>query len=160
MGNSVASNYKGCQLTNIQRERNGDLTVTNTSGNKYPLSKRYGWSTHNCSCRGGKTGLVLYPFVTKQKNIVLLVCESCYGYRSNKGTQHRQLLEWYYGIYGDSKQYRCVSGFSQKGNGELGFNSMTLNAAGRYTDNTREMGELEQDIVRIVVNGQLESYIA
>lgn len=91
---------------------------------------------------------------------MLLVCENCYGYKSNNGTQHNQLRNWYFRIYGDSKQIRVISGFSQRDDGSLGFNSATFNATGPYTDGTREMGRLEQDIIRKIVNGKLTSYEA
>ncbi|CAF1426713.1 unnamed protein product, partial [Rotaria sordida] len=95
----------------------------------------YGWSEHNCSCKGRKTGLVLYPYDIEYKNIVLLVCENCYGYQEKKdGTQHEQLEQWYYNIYGKSKQYRLASGFSMKDDGSLGFNSVSKNGRGPYTD--------------------------
>ena len=142
----------------INRENNGDLTVTHQNGIRYPISRRYGWSSHNCNCPGRKTGLVLYPFDTKYKNTVLLVCENCYGYRVNGDTQHNQLLQWYYNIYGKSKQFRCVSGFSQRADGTLGFNSYSQNTTGFYTDNINTMGDIEQRIVRKVVKEPLYSY--
>jgi hypothetical protein len=89
---------------------------------------------------------------------VLLVCEKCYSYRQERGTQHEQLLKWYYDIYGDSKQFRCVSGFSLKDDGSLGYRSLSQNARGPYTDETREMGSLEQRAVKEVVKGKLKTY--
>ncbi|UJR17245.1 hypothetical protein I4U23_004140 [Adineta vaga] len=147
-------------MVRINRENNGNLTVTHRNGTRYPISNRYGWSSHNCKCPGRKTGLVLYPFDTDYKNIVLLVCENCYDYQRNGGTQHDQLLRWYYRIYGDSKRFRCVSGFSQKVDGSLGFNSYSQNTTGYYTDNINTMSQLEQEIVRKVVHEQLHSYEA
>lgn len=103
------------------------------------------------------TGLVLYPKNTNHKNIVLLVCESCFGYESGKGTQHAQLSNWYYGIYGESKEFTLISGFYQR-NGKLGFNSVTFNFGGKYGNGTKEMESLEMQTVEIVVRGKLESY--
>jgi hypothetical protein len=134
------------------------LVLVDTNDIKHPISKRYGWSVHNCSCRGQKTGLVFYPIGTKHKNVVLLVCEKCYSHRQERGTQHEQLLKWYYDIYGDSKQFRCVSGFSLKDDGSLGYRSLSQNARGPYTDETREMGSLEQRAVKEVVKGKLKTY--
>lgn len=92
--------------------------------------------------------------------MVLLICESCYGYNSAGSTQHNQLQKWYYDIYTTSKQYRLASGFSLKVDGSLGFNSYSQNAAGPYTDNSNTMNDFEKDIVRKVVEGQLDSYTA
>ncbi|CAF3094524.1 unnamed protein product [Rotaria sp. Silwood2] len=143
----------------VIRKPDGSMAVIDASGREYPISRIYGWSSHNCSCRGRKTGLVLYPSDISYKNIVLLVCENCYGYTSNDGTQHEQLLRWYYRIYGDSKQYRCVSGFSLKDDGSLGFNSYSQNATGPYSDGTRQMGSIEQAAVQAVINGKLDRCI-
>ena len=132
------------------------------TGELIRLSVRYGWSSHSCACQNiSKTGLVLYPSNTDYKNIVLLVCEKCYGYNKSNGlTQHKQLADWYYGIYGDKKSYSFTSGFSIKADGQLGFNSTTFNAMSRcpyHTDN-RTMGKLEQDVIQQVVLDKLDSY--
>ncbi len=129
------------------------------NGAQIKFSKRYGWSTHNCSCNSSKTGIVLYPNDTKHKNIVLLLCRKCYGYKENGDTQHQQLLNWYYGQYGDSKQFRTATGFCQRENGELGYNSITLNEKNEYGLRSKEMLPFEQNVVKIVVDGKLNSYI-
>ncbi|CAF3172511.1 unnamed protein product, partial [Rotaria sp. Silwood2] len=136
----------------------GSLRAKNKNGQQHLVSNTYGWSSHNCSCQRRKTGLVLYPIHTSYKNIVLLVCENCYGYTQNGGTQHEQLHQWYYRIYGDSKQFRFVSGFSLKDDGSLGFNSYSQNAVGPYSDGTREMGSMEEAAVTAVVRGKLDRY--
>ncbi|CAF0779202.1 unnamed protein product [Adineta steineri] len=138
----------------------GNYIVTDISGQKYAISSRFRLSPHNCKCRGRKTGLVLYPVDKNHENTVLLVCENHFGYQSNDATQHKQLLQWYYRIYGDSKQYRFVSGFSQKDNGSLSFNSISQNAVGPYTNNKKEMSSIEQKIVNKIVSEQLHSYDA
>ncbi|CAF3775241.1 unnamed protein product [Rotaria sp. Silwood1] len=142
----------------IKRGPDGSLQVVDNSGNRYFISRRFGWSKHNCSCRGRKTGLVLYPYDTKYKNVVLLVCENCYGYQPNNGTQHEQLLNWYNRLYCGSKTFRFVSGFYMKEDGSLGFNSASQNANGIYSNGSREMSPIEQDAVRKVVNGKLDDY--
>lgn len=147
-------------LVAIRRRPDGGLSVKHNLGGEYPISNRYGWSSHSCSCRGSKTGIVLYPYDVDHKNIVLLVCQNCYGHKSNNGTQHDQLRNWYLRIYDGSKQFRVISGFSQKDDGSLGFNSLTLNATGPYSDGRREMSSLEQNIIRKVVDGKLDSYTA
>lgn len=91
------------------------------------LSKRFGWSTHNCSCSGSKTGLVFYPKNPQHKNIVLLVCEKCYNFKSGDGTQHQQLAKWYFNIYGTGKSFHFTSGFSMKSDESLGYNSASQN---------------------------------
>jgi hypothetical protein len=150
-----------CHLNPVIRDPDGRLYVVNLQGEKFRVSSRYGWSTHNCSCKGRKTGLVLYPIDIDKKNVVLLVCEECYGYRRDRNkTQHDQLLEWYYNIYGESKQYRFVSGFSLKDDGSLGFNSVSMNTTGPYATRDRHMNPLEQSAVKAVVEGKLDSYIA
>ncbi len=94
------------------------------------------------------------------KNIVRLVCENCYGYRKSQGTQHQQLADWYFGIYDDTKSFIFTSGFYIKEDGQLGFNSNTFNASSScpYRTTNRKMGQLEEDIVRQVVQGKLDSY--
>lgn len=127
------------------------------------LCNRYGWSEHNCNCKKSKTGLILYPIDRNYKNIVLLVCQDCYGYKSGQGTQHEQLCKWYYGIYGDSKAFALVSGFAQKDDGSFGYNSSTYNEKIMYGDvdygdGKRYMNELEQRIVQEVVTNKRHSY--
>ena len=136
------------------------LIVGDNDGHDHIVSNRYGWSAHNCQHDNRKTGLVLYPYNTAYKNVVLLLCERCYGYDSAGGTQHNQLQKWYYDIYTTSKTFRLASGFSRKLDGSLGFNSYSQNAAGAYTDNSNTMNDIEQNIVRKVVTGQLDSYSA
>jgi hypothetical protein len=134
--------------------------IRNENGCADQLSTRFGWSTHNCSCKCSKTGLVLYPSDTQYKNVVLLVCEGCYGYKSGLGQppQHQQLLNWYYRIYGDSKEFSWVSGFSQKDDGSLGFNSRSCNLRGPYATGNIACLTFEQSIIRTVVNGKLKNY--
>ncbi len=140
-------------------ELDGTTIVADTKGQQHVVSNRYGWSFHNCKHRGPKTGIVLYPTDIKHKNIVLLVCDQHFGYQPNAGTRHDQLLRWYYGIYRESKQYRLVSGFSLKDDESLVFNDWSRNGRGPYTDNINQMDAFEQDVVRRVVTGQLDSYI-
>ena len=123
------------------------------------LSKQYGWSSHNCSCNRSKTGLVLYPSNKQWKNIVLLCCEVCYDYQSNTGkTQHQQLHDWYYKLYGDSKDFVVISGFSQETDGTFKFNSGTFNLRGPYSTRQRELELFEQNIIKIVVKEKCEKY--
>jgi hypothetical protein len=145
---------------NVLRQPDGKLIVRDNNGQDHIVSNRYGWSAHNCQHDDRKTGLVLYPYNTEHKNVVLLLCESCYGYKSTGSTQHTQLQKWYYDIYTTSKQYRLASGFSRKSDGSLGFNSYSQNAVGPYTGNSNTMNDFEKNIVRKVVQGQLDSYTA
>lgn len=96
----------------------------------------------------------------KYKNVVLLVCGSHYGYQKNAGTKHGQLLRWYYNIYGESRQYRLLSGFSVKNNGSLVFNDWPRNEMGLYTYNINKMKPFEEDAIQRVINGELHSYMA
>jgi len=160
---------------------NGYLVAFNSKTREYVrLSNRYGLSTHNCECNRSKTGMnickknfarnwlfhyltkgiVYYPEDIRHKNIVLLVCEQCYGYKSEagKGSQHTQLDEWYYKIYGTSKQFTLKSGFSQKRDGTLGFNSWTFNNDPQYGTGVRTMEKLEQDVIRKVITEKLNNY--
>ncbi|CAF5180408.1 unnamed protein product [Rotaria magnacalcarata] len=134
-----------------------------STGEQVRVSVRYGWSTHNCLCQNtSKTGLVLYPSNPDHKNIVLLLCEKCYEYRgSDHGIQHKQLADWYFGIYGDEKSFLFTSGFYKKVDGELGFNSSTFNSIRScpYHTDDRTMGQLEQDVVRQVIQDKLDTYI-
>lgn len=152
--------YEGEGCINLMKNPKGKLVVKNlTEEENIDVSSRFGCSTHNCRCRKSKTGLVLYPTDIAHKNVVLLVCERCYGYKSGGKTQHQQLADWYFGIYGKSKSFSFVSGFSQKENGELGFNSSSMNCGKtQYHTRDRAMGELEQTIVRKVVRDKLESH--
>ena len=143
----------------MDRGQDGTLTVIDTKGQKHVISNRYGWSTHNCQCSGEKTGLVLYPSNTAYKNIVLLLCGSCYNYQPNAGLRHEQLMQWYYDMYGTSKQFHLVSGFYVKADGSLEFNTWSQRGPGLYTDNTNQMNACEQDVIRRVINGKLDSYI-
>lgn len=103
-------------------------------------------------------GIVYYPKDIRHKNVVLLVCGQCYGYKSNGGTQHAQLDKWYYGIYGNAKQFVLTSGFSQKSDGTLSFNSATFNNHPQYGTGERRMEELEQRVITKVVAGKLNNY--
>lgn len=143
----------------IGRGPDGTLKVTDIKGQNHVISNRYGWSSHNCRCRGKKTGLVLYPRDTMHKNIVLLLCDSCYDYQPNAGLRHEQLVQWYYDIYRTQRQFRLLSGFYSKTDGSLEFNSWSQNRPGLYTDNITQMNACEQDVIRKVIAGQLESYI-
>jgi hypothetical protein len=156
----MSASYDGEGFLNLKFDGQDKLVAQDPySDQNIPVTSRFGWSTHSCSCTDSKTGLVLYPKDVQFKNIVLLVCEKCYGYTRQK-TQHEELADWYYGIYGDSKSFSFTSGFSQKKNGELGFNSSSMNccSSSRYHTIDRQMGELEQKAVRQVVHGQLNSY--
>ncbi|CAF4019171.1 unnamed protein product, partial [Rotaria sordida] len=88
-----------------------------------------------------------------------LVCEKCYEYQPYNDTQHNQLLNWYNRLYCGTKEYRFVSGFYMKDDGTLGYNSMSQNAVGPYSDGTKEMGWIERDAVEKVVNGKLDNHI-
>lgn len=151
---------------NIQVEQIEDhwnLYAKANTGEKRILSPRYGWSEHSCSCKKSKTGLVLYPMNAQFKNIVLLVCEDCYGYQNGNGTQHEQLCKWYYQIYDDSKAFALISGFAQMVDGSFKYNSSTYNEKFmygnlEYSDGKRWMNELEQRIVQEVVNQKRHSY--
>jgi hypothetical protein len=140
--------------------QHGTLTVTDTKGGKHMISNRYGWSGHNCLCSGLKTGLVLYPRNTKFKNVVLLLCDNCFNYKPTAGKRHEQLMQWYYDMYGALKDFRLTSGFYSKVDGSLEFNSWPQNGPGLYTDNINQMNICEQDVLRKVINGQLDSYTA
>jgi len=161
----MALSYEGEGRLNVKHSKQGNLIVENlkNSDQHVPVSSRYGWSMHNCSCQNkSKTGLVLYPSSPAHKNIVLLVCETCYGYRGlEHGTQHKQLADWYFGIYGDRKSFRFTSGFYMKDNGQIGFSSGTFNSIGScpYHTEHRDMGPLEQNVVQRVVQDKLDSYV-
>jgi len=143
----------------VEKVNGNQLSVTDKSGQKHTIANRFGWSVHNCDHDGSKTGVVLYPTDTKHKNTIILRCETHYGYTSSSHrTQHQQLHDWYYTRYANSKSFRLASGFSVKNDGSLGFNSWSLNTVGPYTNNQREMSSLEQDIVRKVVTGKLDTY--
>ena len=164
-GNRLSSNdiaddggYRTSGL-GIQRV-GGNVVATRTTGEAHIVSNRYGWSVHNCQHSGEKTGLVLYPKDTQHKNTVLLVCEKHFGYQRGHGTQHQQLEAWYYKIYSKSKDFSLVSGFSQKPNGSLGYNSVSMNAVGPYSNNHNAMGVFEQNVVQKVVKGRINSYKA
>lgn len=155
--------YLGINVQVDKIDDQWDLYATSRDGTKKPLCNRYGWSEHNCSCNKSKTGLILYPSDVKYKNIVLLVCEDCYQYDSNKGTQHKQLLDWYYEIYGDSKSFILFSGFAQLEDETFKYNSSTYNETLKYGnleygDGKRIMNELEQKIVQEVVTNKHYSY--
>ena len=133
-----------------------------SNGQHVPLSPRYGWSKNSCRCQNtSKTGLVFYPKDIAEKNIVLLVCETCFKNPSSKGTTlHSQLAGWYFQNHGDQKSIRFITGFSCKDNGDLGFNSYTFNTnpSSPFYTSDRSMDQLEQDIVRQVVQSKLDSY--
>ncbi len=146
-----------------QIEDHWNLYAISKNGEKRVLSNRYGWSEHNCSCKNSKTGLILYPTNTQFKNIVLLVCQNCYGFQDGNGTQHEQLCKWYYKIYGDSKTFALLSGFAQLENGTFKYNSSTYNEKLmygnlEYGDGKRLMNELEQKIVQEVVTNKQRTY--
>ena len=143
------------RAANFER-RGNKLILQDNNGQKHEVSNRFGWSVHNCQHSGPKTGIVLYPANSNYKNTVVLVCNS--HYQSRGDTRHEQLHNWYYDLYGESKQFRLVSGFALRQDGNLGFNSGTYNQGGPYTNNQREMGAVEEEIVRKVVNGKLDSY--
>jgi hypothetical protein len=124
------------------------------------ISNRYGWSSHNRRCNGPQTGLVLYPRDTMYKNIVLLLCDRFFYYQPRAGARHEQLMQWYYNRYGPSRQYRLASGFYSKADGSIDFNSWPQNGPGLYTSNINQMNICEQDVLRKVINGQLDSYTA
>ena len=94
----------------------------------------------------------------KYKNVVLLVCGNHYGYQKNAGTRHSQLLKWYYSVYGESRQYRFLSGFSLKNNGSLVFNDWSRNEIGLYTYNINHISPSEEDTIQRVINGEIYSY--
>ncbi|CAF1505949.1 unnamed protein product [Adineta steineri] len=147
----------------LQRNNENQLVAGDDSvEEKILVSACYGWSTHNCPCENtSKTGLILYPSDTQYKNIVLLVCELCYKYKGPAhGTQHQQLADWYFSIYGDRKSFKFTSGFSAKIDGQLGFNSKTFNKSSScpYHTEKKTMGPLEQEAVQNVVKGKLDSY--
>lgn len=141
----------------VQEGPGNVYAIRHEDGVRDEISSRFGWSNHNCSCNASKTGLVLYPTNTRYKNVVLLVCESCFGYQDGAGRQHQQLLNWYYRIYGDTKQYQWVSGFSQKKDGSLGFNSRSCNLVGPYATGNIACLDFEQGVIRRVVNGKLNN---
>lgn len=157
---SSSDEHEGEGFLNLNLNKQEKLVAQKPAGDEnVAVSSRFGWSTHNCHCAKSKTGLIFYPTNIIHKNIVLLVCETCYGYLSGVKTQHQQLADWYYGIYGESKSFSFVSGFSQKENGKLGFNSGSMNCGStQYHTGDRTMGQLEQEVVRQVVRGQLNSY--
>jgi hypothetical protein len=94
------------------------------------------------------------------KNIVLLFCDSCFDYQPIAGARHEQLMQWYYDMYGALKDFRLTSGFYSKADGSLEFNSWSHNGLGLYTNNINQMNLCEQDVLRKVINGQLNSYTA
>jgi hypothetical protein len=139
-------------------DESGHVSAKTNDGRTQQFSSVYGLSEHSCWCNRSKTGLVLYPSNINYKNIVLLVCENCYGYQSGRGTQHQQLIDWYYGIYGDSKQFEWISGFCQKRDGSLGFNSKSCNLAGPYSSGQHTCLEFEQSIIELVVRARLWTF--
>ena len=122
------------------------------------VSLRYGWSSHNCLCSNLQTGLVLYPTNTRFKNVVLLLCDHCYVYYPGAGSRHEQLMQWYYNMYGSTKQFSLVSGFYVRPDGTFQFNAWQQNIPGLYTDAVNDMDVCEQDVIRQVVQGQTDSY--
>lgn len=144
-------------------EDHWNLYAKTKSGEKLMLSHRYGWSEHSCSCQKSKTGLILYPTDARFKNIVLLVCQECYGFQQGNGTQHAQLCKWYFKIYGDSKAFALISGFAQEEEGAFKYNSSTYNEKLMYGDldysnGERIMNAMEQKIVQEVVSNKHRSY--
>ena len=134
--------------------------MTDTQGQNHLVSHRYGWSGHNCLCSNIQTGLVLYPTNTRFKNIVLLLCDTCFDYYPGSGNRHEQLMRWYYDIYGATKQFSLVSGFFVQSDGTFQFNSWEQQSPVLYTESVNKMDGCEQDIIRQVVNGQIDSYAA
>lgn len=146
-----------------QLEDHWNLYAKGKNGDNLILCNRYGWSEHNCPCDDSKTGLILYPKDMKFKNIVLLVCQNCYGFQQGNGTQHEQLCKWYYKIYGDSKSFALLSGFARAKDGSFKYNSSTYNQKlmygnVEYSDGNRIMNELEQKIVQEVVINKHRTY--
>jgi len=93
------------------------------------ISQRWGISEHSCNCNKSKTGLVFYVSKeTKFKNVVLFICEKCYGYDGNIESSHHQQLLKYYQIMYPYKTHLSVAGFSIKQSGELDVNSTTFNS--------------------------------
>ena len=156
----MSSSNEGEGFLNLQLNRQGRLVAQDPLRDQsVPVSARFGCSTHNCRCKGSKTGLVFYPKDLIHKNIVLLVCENCYGYKQGQETQHQQLATWYYGIYGKSKTFSFVSGFAQKADGKLGFNSGSMNVdQTQYHTTDRAMGDFEQKVVQQAVDEQSQSH--
>lgn len=145
----------------IRRGSPNSLLLTDTRGQQHNVANRYGWSLHNFPCRGLRTGLVLYPSDIRYKNTVLLLCDYGFYYHPRgAGNRHEQLMRWYYSIYRSTKQFSLVSGFSVQPDGTFQFNSWQQKSPGLYTDNVNNMDGCEQEVIRQVVNGQIENYDA
>ena len=143
---------------NVIPDALGNVCAWGKDGKKRRLSNRYGFSAHSCSCNRSKTGLVFYPYDIRHKNVVLVVCESCYGYQTGRGTRHQQLHDWYFRIYGTSKQFILVSGFAQEQDGNFKFNSSTFNETGPYSSGKRGLLPFEQRLIPHIVNWQLANF--
>lgn len=135
------------------------VCATSKDGKRRLLSTRYGCSLHNCACNKSKTGVIFYPFDTRYKNIVLLMCEDCSKSPDVTGqTQHERLYDWYFRKYGTKKSFEFASGFAQEVNGFLKYNSSTLNLHKTYGTGERSMNDFEQKILRHVVMHKLDNY--
>ncbi|UJR30331.1 hypothetical protein I4U23_017868 [Adineta vaga] len=111
------------------------------------LSKLFDCSFHNCLCQRSKIGLILYPKDSQMKNIILLICEQCYNYKSDNHTQHIQLEEWYFNIYKDSKTFQFKSRFLQNDDGSFSFNSTLLDTNSSFDIKERNLEEWEKEII-------------
>lgn len=143
----------------MQRDGDTMLIVTDTRGQNHGISPRYGWSIHSRACEGHKTGLVLYPTNVTFKNVVLLLCDSGFGYQFNGETRHQQLIRWYYTMYAHAKQYQLLTGFDVKSDGSIQFNTWKQSGYSFFTDNFNQMNVCEQDVIRKVIEGQRKSYV-
>lgn len=111
------------------------------------LSNLFSYSIHNCSCKKAKIGLVLYPKDNQIKNVILLVCDQCYHYKIENGTQHNQLETWYFNIYKDSKSFQFKAKFSQNEDGSLYFFNAVLNTNDSFDIRERELETSEKESI-------------
>jgi hypothetical protein len=86
------------------------------------------------------------------------MCENHFGCQKGKGTQHKQLFDWYNAKYGSSKSFELVSGFAEAENGELKYNSGTFNDHEKYGTGERHMEDFEQKILKHVVRYKFNNY--
>ena len=88
----------------------------------------------------------------------MLVCQDCYQYQADQGTQHKQLADWYHAKKDTPKAFEFISGFAQEKNGDLKYNSWTFNNHPKYGTGQREMEDFEKKILQHVVKYKIKNY--
>jgi hypothetical protein len=121
------------------------------------LSNRFTYSIHNCVCKISKTGLILYPKDIENKNVILLVCEQCYNYKTGNDTQHNQLEKWYFNIYQDFESFHYKSRFSQKEDGSFCFYNAILNTDDLFHLMERDMEKWEKETIQQIIQKKLDN---